>query len=98
MSRLRLVIRNPAHIGILEDDDEDENDPVDLAPLESCSAQIITAFDVLRTRTAYDVLRTRTASDILRTRIASGLLRTRTASSLLRMRILRTRRKDSLTY
>ena len=88
MSRLRLVIRNPAHIGSLEDDDEDEIDPLDLAPLESCSAQIITAFDVLRTRTA---------SDILRTRIAPDLLRTRTASNLLRMRILRTRLKDSIT-
>ena len=88
MSRLRLVIRNPAHIGSLEDDDEDEIDPLDLAPLESCSAQIITAFDVLRTRTA---------SDILRTRIAPDLLRTRTASNLLRMRILRTRMKDSIT-
>ena len=88
MSRLRLVIRNPAHIGSLEDDDEDEIDPLDLAPLESCSAQIITAFDVLRTRTA---------SDILRTRIAPDLLRTRTASNLLRMRILRTKMKDSIT-
>ena len=88
MSRLRLVIRNPAHIGSLEDNDEDEIDPLDLAPLESCSAQIITAFDVLRTRTA---------SDILRTRIAPDLLRTRTASNLLRMRILRTRMKDSIT-
>ena len=93
-----MVIRNPAHIGSLEDDDEDEIDPLDLAPLESCSAQIITAFDVLRTRTAYDVLRTRTASDILMTRIASDLLRTRTASNLLRMRMLRTRMKDSSTY
>ena len=80
-----MVIRNPAHIGSLEDDDEDEIDPLDLAPLESCSAQIITAFDVLRTRTA---------SDILRTRIAPDLLRTRTASNLLRMRILRTKMKD----
>ena len=32
---MRFVMRNPAYIGGFEDDDEDEIDPLDLAPLDS---------------------------------------------------------------
>ena len=35
VSRMRFVMRNPAYIGGFEDDDEDEIDPLDLAPLDS---------------------------------------------------------------
>jgi len=41
MSRMPLVIRNLPYIASLEDDD-DEIDPADLAPLESCLAPIVT--------------------------------------------------------
>ena len=46
MSRVRLMIRNPTYGAAGERDHQDEGeeiDPIDIAPLESCSAPIVTA-------------------------------------------------------
>ena len=43
MSKKRPVIRKLVYLESSEDDDEDEIDPVDLPPLKSCLAPIITA-------------------------------------------------------
>ena len=43
ISRVRVVIKNPVFLESYEDDDEDELDLADLAPLRSCVAPIVTA-------------------------------------------------------
>ena len=42
MSRLVWMMRNPAYLGSHEDEDEREIDSLDLAPVESSSAPIVT--------------------------------------------------------